>query len=512
MDFLKISRSIYKPVWLVALLLITFSSAAAQETLLFATPVNGTVSAGSPQSWNFNARDGEVLSFLVQGAAESLDPVLTITTAEGTVLIANDDYDYPASRDSLLEAITIPRTATYTATVSAFGSTSGDYTLTMLPGYAQVADSQNFNGESTWQTGDDSALETAAADGLLDLSLVGIGVQGVARDASGSDFLDSYAQVSVSGVSGAAGWRVGMTMRQQDRDNYYAVFVNSDGLWRLSLHSAQGESVLRDWTAHPAIVAGQTAFTLGVLANGSNLEFFYNGQYVGQLMDTAINRAGQTGFIVGTGESLNADVRARFDDLLITTPFETSAGGVFPQQLVGGSAQATVQELQRRRLIPTQGDMALVVDESFGQAVRPGVSRYPLGRGLSFTSFAYGANVTIQPQAAGTTGCGLVFRNISDTDYTVAFIDQSGGYGLSQRVNDQFQPGIFGQNPASNDLTHDLLVIANGDILYYYIDGLHVGTLTLSASEGSIGNAVVNFDPIDTTCQFNDTWLWRWGE
>jgi hypothetical protein len=484
--------------------------AQAQTTLIPAAPVGGTVAAGAPQSWSFDARDGEVLSFLVQSAG-SLDPVLTISNADGVVLITNDDYDYPTNRDSLLEAITFPRTGTYTATISAFGSATGDYTLTMLPGYTQIAYSEDFAEAGTWRTADESALQTTASDGLLTLSVAGIGSEGVARSSSQPELQDYYAQIAVTNVSSSAGWRVGMTVRHQNLANYYAVLVNSDGFWRFVVRTSQGETVLRDWSSHPAIVAGETAFTMGMLVVGANFEFYYNKQYVGQIVDTTFSFGGQTGLFIGAAEALDAEASAQFDDLLLTMPFQMSNGaGVFPQQLMGGSPQAAVQELQRRRLIPTQGDMTLVVEESFGQAVRPGVSRFPLGRDLTFTNMVYGAAVEIQAQAAGTTGCGLVLRNVSDTDYTVAYIDQTGGYGLAQRVSDAFQPGLFGQNPAFTENPHDLLVIVNGDILYYYVDKQHVGMLTLPLVEGSVGNAVVNFEPIDTTCQFNDTWLWRW--
>ena len=511
MDFLK--PTIFKAIQFVPIivLLMTVAVVSAQETLILATPVNGSVGAGESQAWTFNARTGEVLSFIVQAASESLDPVLTLSSSsDGVTLIRNDDYDYPASSDALLEAIMIPRTGTYTATVSAFGSTTGDYTLTMLPGYAQISGSENFNGANGWQTADDSALQTETLDGQLVLAMTGIGSEGVARDSSLEELADYYAQVRVTSVRGSVGWQVGMTLRQQNQENYYAVLVNSDGLWRFVVRTSQGETVLRDWGPHPAIGIGATSFTLGALVTGANFEFFYDGQYIGQVIDSTFSLGGQTGLFVGTGEVLDAEVRAQFDDLLFTTPFQTSSGGVFPQQLVGGSPQATVQELQRRRLIPTRGDMALTAGESFGQSVRPGVSRFPLGRGLTFGSFAYGATIDIQASSTGLAGCGLVFHNVNDNEYSIAYLDQTGGYGLSRRVNDEFQPGIFGQNPALSADAHDLLVIANGDILYYYIDGQHVGTLDTPVLEGSIGNAVVNFDPIDTTCQFTETWLWRW--
>lgn len=501
--------------WVVVLLAVLLVGRQAQaqetETLQLAVPVNGSLSAGGEQTWAFNARDGQMLSFVVTPTTDALDPVLTIRSSDGVTLISNDDYDYPTSRAALLEGISLPRTGTYTATVSAYGQTAGDYTLTMLPGYAQIAASENFNAASAWARGDSSPLEVLTVDGRLTLALAGIGVQGLALDAQQSSMQDYYAQVNVSEVSGDNGWQVGISVRQQNADEYYAAFVNSDGLWRFVTRAAQSEGVLRDWSSHPAIVAGETAFSLGVLANGASFEFYYNGQYIGQVTDARSSGAGRTGLLVGTAQLLDASVRAQFDNLLITVPYQGSAGGVFPQALTLGSPTASVQELQRRRLIPSLGEMALVVDESFGQSVRAGVSRFPLGRGLTFSNFAYGATVEIQTQAAGAAGCGLLLRAASDTEYIVAYVDQTGGYGLSPRVNDVFQPGLFGEGLAADGAVYELLVIANDDVLHYYINGQHVGRLNAAALEGGIGIAVVNFEPLDTTCQFRDMWLWQWG-
>ena len=134
-----------------------------------------------------------------------------------------------------------------------------------------------------------------------------------------------------------------------------------------------------------------------------------------------------------------------------------------------------------------------------------------LGRGVTYQNFAIGATVAWQA-AAGTTGCGLILRATDDSRYTLAYIDQMGGYGLSQRTDDSFAPGIFGETANFEAGSHHLLVIARRDILYYYVDGQYKGTLENSAIDGMIGEAVVNFEPISTSCTFTETWLWRWDE
>jgi hypothetical protein len=169
-----------------------------------------------------------------------------------------------------------------------------------------------------------------------------------------------------------------------------------------------------------------------------------------------------------------------------------------------------VRELEHRHLIPAGGEMALTVEESFVESSRPGVHPFMLGRGAVYTNFVLAATVSWQALDEGATGCGLIFRAADESHYTLAYVDQTGGYGVSQREGDTFHPGIFGENSEWAAGTRHLLVIANGDTVHYYVDGSYVGTLDNDVAEGAVGNAVVNFDPIHTSCQFDDTWVWRW--
>lgn len=493
------------PVWLAfVLVLLAGTQARAQDGLELYAPVEGRLSAGETQDWTFGARDGQVLSFSAQGTG--VDPQISILTPDGDVLISNDDYDYPASRDALLEAVTLPRTATYTLRVSAV-SGAGSYRLTMLPGYAQIARLDNFNGEGGWQpqgTAADNPLSVETTDGRLVLALDGIAVSGTATDGRAAAQTDSFAQVGVAITSGG-GWTAGISARQQSDGTYYAGRVSHEGLWQLIAVEGGAERVLRDWTPHPAITAGETTFTLGLLVNGDGLELFYNGVFVGKTTDSALRVGGQIGVLAGTANEIGGSVRAAFDNLLVTIPL-----GVFPQALIPASPQAMVTELQRRRVIPAEGSMALLVESSSAQDVRAGVSRFMLGRGATFNTFALGTRVSSTVGQGGVGGCGLILRSLDDAHYVVAYLDSGGGYGLSQRAADVFQPGLFGENAAWGGGSHALLVVVRDTQMDYYVDGQHVGRLPVEAAAGSVGNAVVNFDPVTTVCTFEDTWLWTW--
>jgi hypothetical protein len=482
---------------------------AQSATLELVTAVEGHIEPGLAQAWTFSAREGTVLSFIVEATSGDLDPLLMIQSNTGTPLITNDDYNYPDSQNALLEAMTIPRNGTYNVSVSGLAGSSGDYSLTMLPGFAQVAVTENFNDAESWPA--TAPLTAQIGDSQLTLALAGVQQTGIIQRPGELISQDFYARVRVANVTGRTGWMVGMTIRQQDEQNYHLVEVNQQGFWRFLTQTSDSLRVVRDWITHPAIVPGETAFTLGVLANGTAFDIFYNEQFIGQVIDTSFDNAGTIGLMVATTDALTAETAAQFDDLIITVPLEIDGQPIFPQQLtLGGSPTSTVQELQRRRLIPTGGKIVLTVPESSAQSIRPGVSRFLLGRGTTYTDFVLGTTITWQITGPGPAGCGLVLRALDDTHYTLAYIDQTGGYGLSQRDGEEFQPGIFGQKPGWEGEAHALIVIAQGDQLYYYIDGQYAGTLENPVVDGEIGNAVVNFEAIDTSCRFDDTWLWDW--
>jgi hypothetical protein len=319
-----------------------------------------------------------------------------------------------------------------------------------------------------------------------------------------------YAQANIEVSGGADGWVVGMATRLQSDGQYYALSVNAQGQWRFLLHQADGDRVIRDWTPHPAIVPDKSAFRLGILAHDVGYDFFYDGQLFGRLSDSTLPPEGDFGLTVETQGSPTSRSDGLFDDLVITVPTLVNNRPLIPSQLIIGKPNDVVQELQRRNLIPGGGEMALTVNESFVESRRPGVERLMLGRGETYQNFALGTTVTWQASAAGMSGCGMILRATDETHYTLAYLDQLGGYGLSPRDGDTFAPGIFGTLPELPAGGHHLLVIARGDTLYYYLNGLFKGSLENPEVDGAVGDAVVNFEPISTSCTFTETWLWRW--
>lgn len=493
---------------LVSTLLLITPAAQAQSRLSLYTPVEGMVEAGGSQSWQYAAQSGEVVSFLVEAATGDFDPLLTITDRAGNVLIGNDDYAYPETRDSLLEAITLPRTDTYTVTVSGFNGSGGGYTLTAFSGFAVIAERDGFGDTTGWQPLDDT-LTADLNDGQLTLTAQGANQRGFAFGGL-QPLADVSARVTVENVENPAGWTVGMTVRRNG-DDYYLFEVSDAGLWRFSVVQNSEPRVLRDWINHPNIVPGQTTFSLTLLAHGAGFEFFYNDGFIGTVSDTTLTQAGEVGLMVGTTTAQESETSAQFSDLVLTTPLLIDDARVIPQELIVADGPIMAQALQRQAFVSAAGMMSLTVPESSVAYARPGVQRLMLGRGVTYTNFALGATVDIRPARSGPVGCGLVFRFADETDYTLAFLDAAGGYGVSQRQGEDFLPGLFGEGAEyGGGGAHHLLIIANANTVYFYVDGHFAGSFQSEPQEGQVGVAVVNYEGIDNSCQFTDLWLWDW--
>jgi hypothetical protein len=303
---------------------------------------------------------------------------------------------------------------------------------------------------------------------------------------------------------------VGLALRREE-DRRYEVQFNSEGRWRFVRMEGDEATVIRDWTSHPAIVPGETSFRMGALAKGQAFDVFYDGAYIGTATDSALTDDGDVGLVTGTISSVDSETRATFGNLALTTPLVVDGQMPIPQQVVVTDGPAMAQALSRRHVVQGDGQMALTVPEASVNYARPGVNRLMLGQNTRFADFAYGGTVRISQAAAGATGCGLVVRYADEANYALAWLDGSGAHGLSVRQGETFDAGLFGEQADFEvDAAHHLLVIADGGSVYFYVDGRSAGRLELPLSAGEVGAAVVNFEGIDTTCQFSNLWLWRW--
>jgi hypothetical protein len=485
----------------------------AQSVAAFDTPLAGGIDApGATQSWTFVGAEGAVVSILVTGEGE-FDPALALASSAGRALIANDDFAYPGRRDALVQAITLPRTDTYTVTVSGFGDSVGAYTLLLSRGYAESAATDDFETSGRAWSSVGSALSVEQVAGGLTLSLSGVNQSGFAVGELALPDGDYYVRADLSNVGGRSGWIVGLVVRRQG-GRYYQLSLNQAGQWRLTFHESGGARVVRDWTNHPAIRAGEASFSLAVLANGGGFDAFYNDFYIGQAIDEAYiapnDPSGEVGLALGTPNIAGGGAVAEFDNLLVTRPLRLGEAELIPDQLMAGALGLTIQELERRRVIAPGGAQALTVPESIGQLNDIGVQRVMLARSTTFGAMVFGTNFTLTA-GDGTVGCGLLFGHTDENNFTLAFLDQRGGYGLSRRSGSGFSPGLFGErdDPAWRTGRQEIIVVVLAERAHLYINRRYAGQFEAPLIEGEVGNAVVNYEPLNTTCRFTDTWAWR---
>ncbi|MCA9904318.1 MAG: hypothetical protein KC547_10705 [Anaerolineae bacterium] len=483
---------------LVRLVPLTYAQTAP---LTFYETVASTLAPGASEDWTLTAPAGAVVSFVVRAADDAFDPTLTILEG-GTPLIANDDADPATTRNPALEAITLPRTGTYTVRVSAYANAGGAYTLAVLPGYTQNPLHDNFDTLGGWSAVD-GELEVTEADGRLQLDLAGLEQHGSAVNPEAVTFDHAYAVAEFDVVRTRGGWTVGLIVRQSDVDAY-VIEVNDRGQWRFLLRRGADETTLRDWTAHPAIVPGTTRFSLGTLMNGGEFSVFYNAQSIGIVNDATLTNAGRIGFSVRTGSGLDSALSVVIDSLTVTTPADPP---IFPQQLLVADGSSMILELSRRGVIPPS-QSSLNVPEAFIDSAGAGVGTLRLGRGERYTTFALGSTVSWDagfPEAP--VGCGLVVGLTGDREYSVGYINQNGDYGVSKRTGEIFEPGLYDDLGNFSGSPHHLLIVVAPDRLHFFVDGRHRGSLAQTAVEGEIGLATVNYEPVTISCRFTNLWL-----
>jgi hypothetical protein len=501
------THHLVKRLTALCLLVVCAASAVfAQDELGFNTPVRGEVLPGQPETRGFTGKAGQVISLVVNSAG-TLDPVLTLLDDDDQPLLTDDDFAWPEAGDSLLQAITLPYTGRYGVEVSGFAETAGQYTLILTEGYAALQDAVSLDVAEWTPTA--SNLQVQQDGDALTLSMRG---RRSAEAAFGvpTTSPDVAAFVDVSGVRNPSGWLVGLALRRAG-DSYYAVQINSEGRWRFVRMDGDEPTIIRDWTSHPAIVAGEDSFRIGAFAKGQAFDVFYDGAYVGTASDDALTEAGDVGLIAGTISPVDSDTRATFGNLVISEPLMVDNQMPIPQQIVLTDGPAMAQALSRRHVVQGDGQMALTVPEASVNYARPGVNRLMLGQNTEFDDFAYGGTLRIGQGTPGATGCGLVLRYADEANYALAWLDGAGAYGLSVKEGETFAPGLYGEQADFDpNATHHLLVIAADSILYFYVDGQSAGQLEIPLTEGEVGTAVVNFEGNDTTCQFSNLWLWRW--
>jgi hypothetical protein len=485
--------------------------------------VDGTIDDDNPEArWTFDAAEGDRISVLVRAESGDLDPYLQIIDPTGRLLVESDDIAYPDQLDAALEAVELPRDGQYTIRVSRFdfeaGDTSGDFTLLILPAYARPLRWDAFDGEHEWSAGRDELVTTEIAAGSLIMAVeASNALVWTAPTDLGLIPRQAYVQVEAAVTNRPDYWEYGLIFRQTSDTDYYVFSVSSRGDWAFLARSGASTWLhLQDWTEHPALADLAGGAVLGVLMDGDDFTFFVDGTALGTFEATNHPTPGTIALGAGTIDQQDVLPAIRYDNLLITEPLPSGAVAageqLDPLESWGERDSAPVlAELVERELVPPEGSQVMLVPDSFTTVSRPGIQVLSLGQGRTQIDFVMSAVISMESESA-ENACGLVFRRPDEDQYSIAFLDGLGGLGLSTWQTDRYTNAFYtdaadGDGSLSGD---KLLLVAQGDTVYVYLNGQPVATRANTALDGGVGIASLSYDGQFVNCQFDNTWLWTW--
>lgn len=492
----------------LVLLLTCLLPLRAQDTSLrLGSIIEASLAPGETHRYTFAAQEWTLLSIRVEALDETLDPRLEILDRAGDLVIGNDDYDYPATRDAALQAFLIPRTATYTITVSPAGAEGGDYRLHLLPGYDVLALHDTVMDNSNWEVVYSDAVVRLSDSSLFAAEMSGAGRSAIILGLHLPLEEDVYFEAAFESVSATRAWQTGLVFRYLAPDRYHRLLLSNQGFWIVERINGDIVTVIRNWATHPAIVAGASDFRLGVLVSGGHFDVVYNGQVVGSAKDEAPSERGGLGLAMRTDETAGGTISFAVRETVLTVPTRVDGKVLFPQRLLKRRYFLMADELTRQQLAPAHSEFKYTVAESSARHARPGLIDIPLAQERDFQFLAFGASLDFQIQPGVNGGCGLIFNRVAAEDYTLAYLTQAGDHGISRRVGAGFEPGIYVKGAPFEGGPHYLLVIAADEVLHYYVDERYAGSIAYDPRPGGVGIAVVNYEEAFSTCVFTDLWL-----
>lgn len=486
------------------------------RALAFFEPVAGALNQGTPaEEWTFEGHADQVISVLAVRTSGDLDPTLAVIGPGGRTVAENDDLD-SLVRDAGLEALSLPQDGTYTIWVTRYGgedgTTAGEYELTLTPGFAQLARTDDFEAEESPWLSSELADSITLLQGQLRLRAASEGDFVLAVPADAEPVENHYMQVDVRLPTRPSYAEVGLAFRVQTGTSglqAYQFRVNTEGEWSVVFEDGSGRFVLQTWTEHEALEG--TAWTLAVLARADEFTFYANGTRLGTLSDTRITGPGRFGLLAATRAEQPDLATVAFDNLLLTTRLGTTYRGLplaletwdsrLPEEIVAELSQSgLIQPAGARDLFVADGRLASTDQTAQFELIGSAQARY--------TDFLLGA--TVRTVTTGeSVACGLVYRWQDARNTDLVFVDTAGGFGLSQTRDAELTANVYDFSPAVlPDASNLLLIVARGEQTALYINGTLVTQETVTPGSGRVGLALLNYEDVGTDCYFLEVWVW----
>jgi len=488
-------------------------TADSRELALF-TPVRGVLNDDTPiEQYTFEAFAHQVISVIVVTVEGDLDPVVQIIGPDGTTTAENDDID-SLVRDAGLEAFELPLAGTYTVRVMRYrgvnGTTTGQYEMTLTPGFADLQWHDRFDDEAAaWLTPEGEQVPLSS-DGLrMRVSEPGTALRAFRADTETYESLYVRADVELFGVAPYS--EFGFVLRAQGEDfvQSYVFKINTDGQWSVSLNDETGEFVLRSWSNNAAL--DTETWQIAVLARGDRFEIFANDTLLGTVTDGRLRTAGAVGLYAAMPAGQDDDVNVIFNDVLVTTRLGTTYAGL-PLSLNSWSSldpNIVVGELTVNSVINPADNYDLFLTDKRLEATDPDALFELIGTDAAiYDNFVLSTWLKISSEG-DSAGCGLVYRWQDERNLDLAYVDLAGGFGVVQARDGELTKNVYDFSPMVGVDVTQLLVLVRGSDVALYINGALVAEERVEAGEGRVGVALLNYEDAASICTWSDIWVWE---
>lgn len=136
---------------------------------------------------------------------------------------------------------------------------------------------------------------------------------------AGKDFSDAVVEVTARRLDGPDNNLIGLICRYQDRQNFYMLFVSSDGYYGIGLQEKNSYRLLgvEQLQYSPVIQASQAEYRVRAICQGSELVLYLGDWKLFEVTDDTF-KDGDVGVIAGAYDTPGVDIL--FDDFSVSQP------------------------------------------------------------------------------------------------------------------------------------------------------------------------------------------------
>ncbi len=467
---------------------------AQEETVLGLMSLQiGELTASEPAKiWQYGSFEFET-SVVVTTLSGSLDPALELLDGDSQIIIDNSDYNTAFGTSARL---TIPPGENYQIRVrAAYGE--GAYEIYALPGNMHLQWQQAFTRPRTdWNFSGapivNNAIELEAPRGT----------RRIFNSDSAPTAADVYVQARFRLLqSPGDSVEGGLAVRsQQENNGQYTAFhfiLKPQNQWVVQKTDITGAvTPLKD-----GVIDTTSTHTLGLLAQGSSIQFFIDGVFLGEIRDSELTANSEWGISLLSGSLALEEI------WFASPPLDMPE---FPRELTAwDSSQPNdiVNEILAGGLFPEGGKRRIYVSTDSYTAAKRQQSSFIIGQPADvFAASIMGLDVKL-PEGIDT-GCGIVSRYTDPNNQILAYVDLQGGAGLLWWEDSVLQLNDYSmiENAVEGDIK--LVLVTYDQYVSLYVNGILTAQDFIPNRVGDVGVGFLNYAEQDATCVFRNFWVW----